>query len=611
MSSNARAWIRFLRGYGPIAQNDNMYDETVQRHARQCRVRPIEFDHPRLPDVERAVLEDRRTVILTGTAGDGKTHLCRQVWERLGGAPEAWEQDDPHLAVRQRVAGRPAQLHVIRDLSAWVPPQGRPWAAKKADLLTAFCQSLYEESNGQLYLIAANDGQLIESLRRLKCRSATQDRTVSDAYRDLESLLIKGRERMPGVRVQMFNLSRSGSVDLYDLALTALLEHEGWQACYDAKGMGTFFGPECPIRRNYELLKTPLVQKRIRQLLELCYFNDFHVPIRQILLMLVNAILGHPDVPGKLMRPSHVGQIIDNGTRSKASLYDNIVGYNLLESRRNTILIFRFLSHFRIGLETSNRIDGRLIYGQKSTQELIHLAEDPVYGADVEFWQGRTDYIEAEDESGAQARAFLKLLVRMRRALFFLHPGGDELWELTSFRWAGSYLRDIVGRLSTGQDIPPKLRGTLTRGLNRVFTGMHVADRKELLLAEGLVSSQARVSKLLKKRIRWSKRKGEKRVYLTISAGMPTLQVWLGQAKELQYELHLTRFEFLVQVAEGVLPSSFSNELYEDALAFKSQLLAALNRVDADHDGHGLRFDLLALDKKGYARPELLEVHHA
>ncbi len=81
-------WIRFLRQYGPIARNDNMYDETIQRTARRNGIAPLLFDHPALPEVVSSfdrTSTDPVTVILTGTAGDGKTHLCRCVWEQLGG----------------------------------------------------------------------------------------------------------------------------------------------------------------------------------------------------------------------------------------------------------------------------------------------------------------------------------------------------------------------------------------------------------------------------------------------------------------------------------------------------------------------------------------------
>ena len=39
-------WITFLRKYGPIPRNDNMYDETIQKIARRHKIKPIEFEHP-------------------------------------------------------------------------------------------------------------------------------------------------------------------------------------------------------------------------------------------------------------------------------------------------------------------------------------------------------------------------------------------------------------------------------------------------------------------------------------------------------------------------------------------------------------------------------------
>ena len=39
-------WLSFLRHYGPVPRNDNMYDETIQRSARRQKITPIEFEHP-------------------------------------------------------------------------------------------------------------------------------------------------------------------------------------------------------------------------------------------------------------------------------------------------------------------------------------------------------------------------------------------------------------------------------------------------------------------------------------------------------------------------------------------------------------------------------------
>src|SRR6266516_353160 len=74
-----------------------------------------------------------------------------------------------------------------------------------------------------------------------------------------------------------------------------------------------------------------------------------HVPIRQILLLLANAVLGHPDSKDRLMVAADVPKIIAAGTRSKASIYNNIFGGNLSEGQRDAIPVFNHLDRFRIG----------------------------------------------------------------------------------------------------------------------------------------------------------------------------------------------------------------------------------------------------------------------
>src|SRR5207249_5956808 len=122
------------------------------------------------------------SVVLTGTAGDGKTHLCRQVWEAISGDPTAWQSPEPYLctSLPDRGDGRSCTLHVVRDLSAWVPQQGAPWEPAKEALLQRFSSALFTQDGvvGEVFLIAGNDGQLIESWRRLG-RSEAVERAKS------------------------------------------------------------------------------------------------------------------------------------------------------------------------------------------------------------------------------------------------------------------------------------------------------------------------------------------------------------------------------------------------------------------------------------------------
>lgn len=611
-----------------------MFDETLQRLARRQQIAPIEFQHPKQLEIAGCfnhTTADPVSVILTGTAGDGKTHLCRQVWEALQGSEKDWASDNPYLTInscypKDRATWPPlddpslyrsVKIHFIRDLSGWAPQQGAEWDVDKETLLQTFCHSLFHPDLDEVFLIAANDGQLIESFRRLK---GTPD--VKRAQQVFEDLLVEDRQDQPGVRLKFFNLSRCSSAELFDRAIDQFLAHPGWGELKQAvPAENDVFGPKCPIRQNYELLGTPLVRARLRSLLELCDYNGLHVPVRQILLLLTNALLGHPDVGQHLMLPGDVPKVIAAGTVSKASIYSNIFGANLSDIRRQSITIFDFLERFQIGYETSNRVDNLLIFGEDDE----HLGgyfdtlieKDTFYGADDRFYAAKHEYIEGTSEDEDKDNAFLQMLVAQRRGLFFKIPKDAEvelnLWELTVFRFAGEYLADVVAVLKRGAVVKRPLVSCLVKGLNRVFTGMLINSERDLFLATSGNYSQAKVSRILVERVSVEPSKGEKVILrFDPASGRVLLSVFFTPDNVVDFGLTLIRYEFLARIAmEGALPASFSRECYEDLLAFKSQLIAAYSKRQAKEEapaGSTIALTLLSLTEQGTPDPRAVEM---
>jgi hypothetical protein len=611
-----------------------MYDETIQRSARRQKIAPIEFEHPMQDLLLRCF--DQRTVdpvsvILTGTAGDGKTHLCRRVWTRLNGDEKAWASDSAYLTLAFRYPKdrkewptsndeelyRQVNIHFIRDLSGWAPQQGGEWEPEKEALLQKFCHSLVNPDANELFLIAANDGQLIESWRRLQ-----QTEEVQRARQLFEDLLVEDRQERSGVRLKFFNLSRADSADLFDRALDAFLNHPGWDELRNlSAGENELFGSRCPIRHNFEILQGALVRSRLRSLLELCDRNGLHVPIRQILILLTNAVLGHTDCKDGLMTAADVPKVIAAGTISKASLFSNVFGGNLPENRRLGITIFDYLERFQIGHETSNRVDNLLIFGEQD-DHLSHyfealVAQDGFYGADPRFYAAKQEYIEGSDE-GSDSQTFLDLLVAQRRGLYFKIPREWEeelnLWELTVFKFAGEYLAEVVQPLLKGVAVKRMILARLIRGLNRVFTGMLINADRELFLATSGNNSQAKVSRILLERVSVDPNKGERiALHRDPSNGSILLSVFFTPAIHEDFHLTLIRYEFLSRIAlEGALPASFSKECYEDLLAYKSQLVAGLlRRQEKDGvvvGGSSVRLNFLALTEQGMPDPKFVEV---
>src|SRR4029077_7367773 len=114
--SQGAKWVRFLRQYGPIPRNDNMYDEHIRKSARRAGIRPLAFAHPveaELLPLFRPGAERPHSAILTGTAGDGKSHLCGKIWAGFGGGEAEWASDDVYHTQTVELGAGPITVHLV------------------------------------------------------------------------------------------------------------------------------------------------------------------------------------------------------------------------------------------------------------------------------------------------------------------------------------------------------------------------------------------------------------------------------------------------------------------------------------------------------------------
>jgi hypothetical protein len=564
-------WVQFLRNYGPIPNNDNMYDEHIQRALNRHGIAPLTLPAQFLDAIlENLTSNTPKSEILTGTAGDGKTYHCREVWLRLGGSKEAWDSGEKlhHLKTNGR------ELVVVKDLSELQYQQSNA-------LLEQMAADVTDPTASRLYLIAANHGQLLE---RLKTAPASQSLRTLTAC--IEDLLVEGLNANPAVRLMLRDLSQAPAREMLTAVVDRMTEHEGWASCQTCPSAE---GDVCPIRENRKRLigasDNGLLRKRLSDLVVLNEQNETHFPVRQLLALVANMLLGHPAAPDGLMSCANVPDIIAKGKTDDGSIYRNIFGENLKPRRAEKFELFRKLSFFGIGSETSNKIDKLLVYGaddpdlQEAYRALV-LA-DPVYGATRSFTNAQEAYLEGYDPSAREE--FLPLLRVQRQRLFFTLPPNQSdfyrLWDLTVFRYGGDYL-DVLEKLLGGSAAPRSKIQLTVRGLNRVFTGMLAQDQDQLVLATSGSHSQSKLSPLLDEMISVHRQGGEEVTLIQRGKGI-AIKVQLSRDSDpgsVFLQLTPMRFEFLGRVAEGALPSSFSLECHEDLLAFKAKLLNATER---------------------------------
>ena len=153
----ASAWVRFLRSYGPTPNNTTLFDEYVTGALDRAKVRPILLSSPML-DRLKARVESRAagSILVAGTAGDGKTYHCRSLWIWLGGSAKEWASSSK---VKSLSLADGRRVVFVKDLSELSDDQSD-------DVLGLLERSTLGGEDGEFAVIAANHGQILERLRR-------------------------------------------------------------------------------------------------------------------------------------------------------------------------------------------------------------------------------------------------------------------------------------------------------------------------------------------------------------------------------------------------------------------------------------------------------------
>lgn len=608
MPTNAR-WIGFLRNYGPIPTNANMYDERIERSRRRAGVEPgIKLPAPTVSQALEVLRSERpASVVLTGTAGDGKTYQIRQIWLQLGGDSGLWDREDPKTPGLLELSLGERRLLVVKDLSELNAEASR-------NFFVQIFTSLALEERPTLFMIAANVGQLHDEWQKALATLSNEFPAAQAFWKDIEGQLFGEAARDSGP-VVVFDLSRGRSDRMVGEVLDQVLGHTAWAGCETCELLLTERGP-CPIRANRSrMLDGETGEQLRRRLQELVYLqgqNDKHLTVRHLLMLVVNALLGHSEVKQHVMACADVAAIQRDGLHAAGAVYQNIFGGNLPPRQRSNREVFDKLSRVGIGTETSNRIDRLLTYGPddpdlKPEYEAL-VGNDQLYGHTKNWEHTRDRYVES-----GEAEEFLPAIQHQRERLFFTLPEEKAkdlgLWELTVYHYAADFLRTVVA-ISAHNRAPSDVVKRLVRGLNRVFTGQLLRQDDALVVASSGSSSQSKTSLIFEGLVPVAGDHGER---IKIVAGRRTdiaLRVLIHEnATPVDLDLTVLRFEFLSRVSDGALPSSFSLECHEDMLAFKARVLRAIEgRRRSREDDNPAPLRLLEVTAEGRVQPHTIEV---
>jgi len=576
-------WIRLLRAYGPVPDDLAQEAEQVDYLADRLGLRRLSFPHPAWQDLlDCFPLEtgEFKTVVLTGTAGDGKTTLCYQLAEKLMGAlPKRKESSTGFQTFEVMTQVGMRRLTMIYDLTGWRRRESGILSPENVRMLEEAAAHVYG-TGGHSYVLAVNDGQLLETIRSLPMSCTAELKALGEALVNLHASGLKEAESLPLLR--LINLSRTPSDLLMQLCLDGILSRSEWKCLEDEKD-NPLFGEISPIRTNFEMLGSSAVRHRLITLARIADATGHHLPLRSILILLSNALLGHPDASDKVFRPdASAKKILGQDTRHKAAIHLNLFGFNLGKAQRSQRDVYRFLSMLHAGEETTNDLDELIIFGNRDEEvQKEHdglIANDPFKQRNPALDGLILRYIRGEITDGKESAEFLSELAHERRRIFFCASEDQlkhyKLWSITVFHHAGDFEEHILHPIREGHS-PAKLHiRHLAGGLNRVWTGLLLDENAhEIYLATGLDLSTSPVSDLLLEEISIA---ANPPGFDIIPDGAFPKVIIRANGRSFSFDLTLSRYEFLMRIAAGAMPSCFSRETYEDFLSLKQCCLRDL-----------------------------------
>ena len=565
--------VDFLASYGPKASGNNMYDEFVDAAAKRTGCKPIKIRQLLAAELAEELASDSpRSVILTGTAGDGKTYTARKVLKKLSGGKKKWRTTDKVLDYK--CGGR--KIRFIKDLSELND-------SYKDDMFSEVCSSLAGNSS-DIFIICANDGHLLKFFRDRR-----KQPYGDNLHREITKMLRHGSDESPDYNFRLINMSHRDNSNLVDAIIDSIVDHTDWNKCEGCPILTNIENP-CPIRSNANLLReneNPFFRARLRDIIRMASSNGKHLPIRQLILLVVNIVLG--DSKGGA-RGSDLMNCRRARIRAKGSEYEftnpyaNVFGENIRKRQRDRYSVFSVLGEFGVGYETNNYFDQELI------GEIGQLPDDPIYGNRI-FKSHRNRYRSTSEE---RTDVFFNAMINQRRRLFFSTEINEDIiridhrcnpWNLTIYQHGASHCKLVADRKTISDREVNAIQREIILGLNRIMSGYMTRTSDRLWIIEPSGVYQGHENPLVIEQA--GQRKRDNVTYSFESpvdeSAPPRVQIRIrGITDPIDLNLRPSLTECLIRVAHGALPASFSSECLREIERFQLRVVAALQSSTGD-----------------------------
>lgn len=441
--------MAYLDQYNVLSPNHSkIYDEYTYDQGEQSYSFKIETR------IEKYLVEvfttNPQSIILTGNAGDGKTRLCRSIYnhfsnENLKNWPESGIIEVPFNG---------GVIRIVKDLSELKEEV----IFEELERLQRYIADDHNEK--VYYLIAANEGKLTRFLSQ---------------HEELEELRVNvnSRFRDYSKNDQIFSI-----INLLDVTSSIYVEkvlnewnkEENWNACSGCGKKET-----CIIYLNHTRTATDHVRDRLVEQYRLVDYLGTHITMREMLIHISYLLTG-----GLTCHDIEKANYEDLKDQIEKIYYQNFYGHNIANEAFSEMRALKLFRELDPGKYSISSIDDFILNGDISGDEEIEQLHKSIYNNELDLYLGyfkkRLDLYR--DHNKDSNDNFIETWIyKLRRKFYFEFPKDDlfKRKKLTPFQFLNEYeemFNNPMKRIHSRKD--------LINGLNRAFSKRLVADSSQL-----------------------------------------------------------------------------------------------------------------------------------
>ena len=603
-------WIKYLSQLGPTSSNTGLFDEQLINSLKKIGdVSPLTLSAPLDEEIQDTVIskilsDSPSLILISGTAGEGKTRTERTIWEGLlhsvkdvkviSQSEGGWQGSDFPSLKFELASGEIYNVLFVKDLSPKLSEADTPEFLK---------QDLTKPMEHTCLIVACNHGMLLDHLRRDNIKNAVDLELAANAektffQKEQSSILNLSN----GLSVNIFDLSTVPISKRYKEIVSEVCKRKEWKLCEECpfhENCKFFANRNCLWDKENSQLRSPALRQI--ELMELLECSEIHVPVRDLLIIASNNLLGTQQFGKKprrkvLMTCELIQEKSEKNEAIDSFLFSNLLGQNLPESYRRESLVYRELSKFEIGDFAPRDYDNLLNNEQMSSLQKFISAD-----AYKSLWL---------DPKIGDSRLLKLLLEKMKRQAFFFSipdkglPINFDRWRLTSFKQGKAYFSYLekIGSATSGTATIPR---NLVKGMNRAFTGQFREETNAIWVTTSGTSSRKLQGEIVVVQLPLTPSIGNSLGVKLFRKNLGGLSVGVfreenspSKTREPIFSFNLSPFlfEYFINLSEGYTFNSFSSDALEWGMKIKGQLVRFFSSPNTSYEGE-LRLNLLPTDQ--------------